>query len=154
MRQYFLGSINITGSHLSKQLVAAFREKRDGRRNMIISSLARGFRGGHMLSRAVGGHQATVRTAVPMDRGEAAGRAEPLVVPKKEKLDKAPVGKCPLCLSKNHKYRASDYGHKDENTITQSCSRAQPDGNTCGLVHAFEGPLASDCRMLPLYVRD
>ena len=109
---------------------------------MIISSLVRGFRDRHMLSKAVGDHQAAVRTAVP------------LAMPKKEKLDKAPVGKCPLCLSKNHKYRAGDYGHKDKNTITQSCARAQPDGNPCGLVHAFAGPLASDCRMLPLYVRD
>ena len=56
-----MGSIN-TGSHLSKQLVAAFPEKRAGRRNMIINSLVRGFRDGHMLSGAVGDHQGAVRT--------------------------------------------------------------------------------------------
>ena len=117
MRQYCLGSIN-TGSHLSKQLVAAFREKRAGRRNMIISGLVRGFRDVHMLSRAVGDHQAAVRTVVPMDMGEAAGRAVPLDVPNKEKLGKVPVGKCPLCLSKHHVYRGGDYGHTDTNTIT------------------------------------
>jgi len=153
MRQCFLGSIN-TVSQLSKQLVAAFREKRAGRRNMIISSPVRGFRDGHMLSKAGGDHQAAVRSAVPTDRGEAAGKAAPLDVPEREIFDKVPGGKCPLCLSKKHKYRAGDYGHKDKNTITQSCARAQPDGNPCGLVHAFAGPLASDCRVLPLYVRD
>ena len=151
MRQYFSGSIN-TGSHLSKQLVAAFREKRAGRRNMIISSLVRGFRDGHMLGKAVGDHQAAVRSAVPMDKGEAVAKAAPLAVPKKEKFDKVPAGKCPTCLSKNHKYRAGDYGHKDKNTITQSCSWAQPGGNTCGLVHAFARPLGTDCRVLPVYV--
>ena len=66
-------------------------------------------------------------SAVPMDRGEAAGKAAPLDVPKREIFDKVPGGKCPLCLSKKHKYRAGDYGHKDKNTITQSCSRAQPE---------------------------
>jgi len=104
MRQFFLGSFN-TDSHLSKQLVQAFREKRVGRRNDIIRGRVRGFRDVHMLSRAVGDHQAAVRTTVPMDRGEAAGRAVPLDVPRKETPVKAPVGKCPLCLSRNHVYR-------------------------------------------------
>ena len=104
-----------------------------------------------MLSRAVADHQAAVRTAVPMDRGEAAGRAVPLDVPE-EKQGKAQEGKCPLCLSKHHVYRGGDYGHKDNNTITQTCARAHPDGQPYGLMHAFAGPLATDCRVLPLYV--
>ena len=76
MRQYCLGSIN-TGSHLFKQLVAAFREKRDGRRNMIISSLARGFRDGHMLSKAVGGSPSSGENgcANGQGRGSRQGRA-------------------------------------------------------------------------------
>ena len=72
---------------------------------MMISGLVRGFRDVHMLRRAVADHQAAVRIAVPMDRGEAASKAVPLDVPKKEKQGKAQEGKCPLCLSKHHVYR-------------------------------------------------
>ena len=150
MRQYFLGSFN-TGSHLSKQLVQAFQQKRVGRRSMMLSGLVRGFGDVHMLSRAVADHQATVRTAVPMDRGEASGRAVPLDVPKKE--GKGKVGdKCPLCLSRQHVYRAGDYGHTDMATINQACARPQPDGHPCGQIHAFARPLKTDCKMLASHV--
>ena len=56
---------------------------------------------------------------------------------------------CPLCLSRTHVYRTGDYGHKERSTITEACARPQPDGEPCGLVHAFAGPLKTDCRALP-----
>ena len=86
----------------------------------MISGLVRGFKDVHMLSRAGADHQAAVRTAAPMDRGEASckGKAVPMDMPKKEKRLKAPMGMCSLCLSRTHVYRAGDYGHKEVNTTS------------------------------------
>jgi hypothetical protein len=150
--QNFQGSIN-TGTDLSKQLVAAMRTTRVSRRNGMISNLVRGSRDLHMLNTAVADHQAALKIAVPVDRGDRA--AQNVVAKRKpaEGIPRNPVGgKCPLCLSTSHVYKAGHYGHTDVATITQACAKTQPDGAACGLVHAFSGPLGTDCRILPAHV--
>ena len=52
-------------------------------------------------------------------------------------------------MSTEHKYVRGDYGHTDRGSIIEACQRMQPDGNTCGKLHAFAGPLGTDCRVHP-----
>ena len=150
-RQYFLGASNTT-SALSQQLVKAYKDRRVGRRNAAISALVRGSRDTHMLNTAVEHHRAAVRAGEPMEKADK--KAAPMEgVPKKdkEKRVKGPAGVCPLCLSQDHVYHVGDYGHTHRNTISEVCVRPQTDGAPCGKIHAFAGPLKSDCRQLPAH---
>ena len=53
---------------------------------------------------------------------------------------------CPLCLSTGHKYLFGNYGHTNQ-PITQACPQRQSDGQVCGGMHAFSGPLKTPCRL-------
>jgi hypothetical protein len=159
-RLHFQGRIN-TRSALSRDLVEAVRMTKQSRRNATISILARSNRDLSMLERATKDHAEVLRQAVPVDTGagpanrqerapqapraDRAGqnRAE------REHLPRAPAGRCPLCMSTEHKYVRGDYGHTDRENITEECQRMQPDGNTCGRKHAFAGPLGTDCMVRP-----
>ena len=134
-RVYFLGAMN-TSSHMSLQLVEAYRLPKRGMRNAAIRRLVRSFRDVHMLARAEEDHFAAVRQALPAAKGEAS-RVDKSPRAEKPPKVKGSGGRCPLCLSKDHKYMSGDYGHPAGSVITQACTRMQPDGERCGLIHAF-----------------
>jgi hypothetical protein len=160
-RLHFQGRIN-TRSALSRDLVEAVRMTKQSRRNATISILARSNRDMSMLEKATRDHAEVLRQAVPVDAGAGrpANRQERAPqapradragqhMAEREHLPRAPAGRCPLCLSTEHKYVRGDYGHTNRENITEECQRMQPDGNTCGKKHAFAGPLGTDCRVRP-----
>ena len=130
-RLYFQGRIN-TRSTLSRELVQAVRMPKQSSRNAAISILARSFRDKNILETAAKDHATVLRQAVPVDIGEASGAARQadrqnraVPVPRadmnmnraeeraEQQVPRGQRGKCPLCLSEDHKYVRGDYGHTD-----------------------------------------
>lgn len=52
---------------------------------------------------------------------------------------------CPLCGSRTHTYSLRR-GYTHEGPITVPCTQPGSDGQPCGLLHAFRGPLRTPCR--------